>query len=450
MRLRRFGSCRWRGLELGLGRAVDVDGDWVETPDASASVAAGCGAQRLAGAAPEETAQVIEALGSFRMREAVRVLGRYLVDVPGPVASAAMTALGRLSGRDDLGQDVGAWTAWLTETEGRTDAQWRLRLIAALAARSDRLAAQRHDAVSQLTDSLRKLHLATKADERPKLLADMLKDEIPAVRNLGFELVARELSATGHLDGPVGVAALKLLKHQDPQVRSSAAVLVRQLAPPDAEQAVADALITETYPGAASDLLLAAARWPSAAVVVPVLNWIQSGTVAGDSATEAAWWLYRAGELGPEESERVLEAIRRVPPENLIPAGVALLAELGSEEDRGRLVPLLTCSSAPLRQAAGEALIWYPEHRAAILAAAAKDPNLFDVASHAVLVDDPTAAGLRALLALPKPSPELAREAILRVAGRVPADELYEVSKEVEDPALKRAILGDLVSAGSG
>jgi hypothetical protein len=258
--------------------------------------------------------------------------------------------------------------------------------------------------------------------------------------------VARELSATGHLDGPVGVAALKLLKHPDPQVRSSAAVLVRQLAPPDAEKAVADALVAETDPAAASDLLLAAARWPSAATVVPVLNWIQSGTVAADSATEAAWWLYRAGELGPEESDRVLQAIRRVPAENLIPAGVALLADLGNDEDRERLVPLLTSSSAPLRQAAGEALVWYPEDRAAILAAAAKDPNLFDVASRAVVVDDPTAVGLRALLALPKPSPELARAGILRVAARVPADQLYEVVKEVEDPALKRAILEDLVS----
>src|SRR6185295_2164702 len=179
------------------------------------------------------------ALGSFRTRDAARLLGRYIgEDQPKTVSAAAMSALARLTARDDLGQDRPAWAAWLREIDGMSESQWRLQLIAALAARNDRLAAQRHDAIAQLTDSLRKLHLATKAEDRPAMLASMLEDGIPAVRDLGFELVARELSATGHLDGPVGIAALKLLKHSDAAVRSSAAVLVRQLAPPDAEQAV--------------------------------------------------------------------------------------------------------------------------------------------------------------------------------------------------------------------
>jgi hypothetical protein len=403
--------------------------------------------QRLAAAAPEETGRIIEALGSFRTREAAKLLGRYLTDSPPAVESAALASLARLSARDDLGQEKAAWAAWLHEVDGMTEPQWRLRLISALAARSDRLSSQRHDAVSQLTDALRKLHLATKAEERPALLASLLEDDIPAVRNLGFELVARELSVTGHLDGPVGQAALRLLKHADPQVRSSAAVLVRQLAPSGAEQAVAEALLIETDATAASDLLLAAARWPSRPVIAPMLHWIQSGTPAADAATETAWWLFRAGELGPEEAAQVLAAVRRNPPEGLMPSGVSLLAALGNDEDRAGLVPLLAASSASLRQAAGEALLWYPEHRGAILRAAAKDPDLFDVAARTVMVDEPTAEGLRSLLALPKPSPEMTRTALLRVASRVAADELHAVCKEVADAALKRALLANLASA---
>jgi hypothetical protein len=404
-------------------------------------------AQRLATATPEEAPRVIAALGSFRTRDAARLLGRYIgEDQSKAVSAAAMAALARLSARDDLGTDRSAWTAWLREIDGLSENQWRLQLIASLAARNDRLATERHGAIAQLTDSLRKLHLATKAEERPGLLASMLEDEIPAVRDLGFELVARELSANGHLDGPVGSAALKLLSNPQPSVRSTAAVLVRQLAPPGAEQAIAAALTDETDAGAASDLLLAAARWPSPGVVTPVLRWLESGTPASDAATEAAYWLLRAGELNLETCDRVLSAIRRVPAESMSPAGIALLAALGNDDDRQRLAPLLTSSSAPQRLAAGEALLWYPQYRPTILAAAANDPDLFDVASRAVVVDEPNADDLRTLLSLPKPSLELARVSVLRVAGRMHADDLRAVANEVADPDLKRALLTNLVA----
>jgi hypothetical protein len=404
-------------------------------------------AQRLAAATPEETPRVIAALGSFRTRDAARLLGRYVgEDHSKAENTAAMAALARLSARDDLGQNRAAWAAWLREMDGLSESQWRLQLIASLASRNDRLASERHDAVSQLTDSLRKLHLATKAEDRPGLLASMLEDEIPAVRDLGFELVARELSANGHLDGAVGAAALRLLIHPQPSVRSTAAVLVRQLAPPGAEQAVAGALADETDPAAAADLLLAAARWPSPGVVAPVLRWLESGTPAGDAAAEAAWWLFRAGELNVEASDRVLTAIRRVPADLMSPAAISLLAALGNDDDRERLVPLLASSEAPQRQAAGEALLWYPQDRPAILAAAANDPDLFDIASRAVFADEPSADDLRALLSLPKPSPELTRAAVLRVAGRMHADDLRAVANEVADPDLKRALLTNLIA----
>jgi hypothetical protein len=403
-------------------------------------------AQRLAAATPEEMPRLIEAVGSFRTRDAARLLGRYIGDdQPVAVSRAAMAALARLSARDDL-TDAAGWTGWLREVEDLNESQWRLRLISALAARNERLAAERQTAVAQLTDSLRKLHLATKAEDRPELLAKLLKNDIPAVRDLGFELVARELSATGHLDGPVGLAALTLLDHSDASVRASAAVLVRQLGPPGAEEAIAKALVAEHDPAAASDLLLAAARWPSPPVVTPVLRWIESGTPAAEAATEAAYWLSRAGELSPGDSERVLAAVRRMPDESLSPASVSLLATLGDDEDRDRLAPLLRSSSAALRQAAGEALLWYPQYRAQILGAASADPDLFDIASRAVMVDDPTAGGLRAVLALPRPSPELARAAIVRMASRVPADELRDVASGVTDPELKRALLTSLTS----
>jgi hypothetical protein len=404
-------------------------------------------AQRLSNASPDEVPRLLAALGSFRTRDAVKLIGRYLAEgSPKPAATTAMSSLARLSARDDLGTDRAAWLAWLRDVDGLNESQWRLQLVGSLAARGDRLEAERDDAVVQLTDSLRKLHLATAAEERPALLASLLEDDIPAVRNLGFELVSRELSATGHIDGPVGDAALKLLSHPQAQVRANAAVLVRQLAPPEAEKAVAEALAHETDPVAAADLLLAAARWPSPAVVTPVLHWINSRTIAADSATEAAWWLFRAGDLGPGPSEQVLSAVRSMPNDSLIPAAASLLATLGDDNDRLRLVPLLTSPSASLRQAAGESLVWYPQYRKDIISAASSDPDLFDLASRAILLHQPTGAGLRTLLGLPRPAPEVAQAAILRLARAVPADELRAVCLECQDVAMRRALLANLTS----
>jgi hypothetical protein len=340
----------------------------------------------------------------------------------------------------------GAWLGFAAEVQQLSDAQWRSRLVTALGERERRLEDGRQAAVGQLVEALRRLHLATRGEERPAFLASLLLNETVEVRQLGFELVRRELSAGGQLDGPVGGASLRLLAHVDASVRADAAVLVRQLAPEGAAEAVGAALARETDAGAAEDLLLAAARWPSVGLMDAVLRWVEAPTAAREAAFEAAWWMDRAGQLTQEGRDKLLGAVRALTAQELTPAGVSLLAALGDDEDRARVAPLLRSERAAIRQAAGESLVWYGEFSEAILDAAAQDRDLFDLASRAVLVNGPTADRVRRLLALPMPGAEVAQPAILRTANGLESVELLSIAGEVQDATLRRSMLGLLTS----
>jgi len=417
-----------------------------EVPDAPARLFP-IVSERLAGAGPDEAQLVLPALGSYRTRDSVRILGHYLDgSVDQPLRTVAMQTLARLSAQDDFATDLDRSRGFVTEVEAMSESQWRARLIEALTAKQERTETRRQEAVQQLVAALRKLHLATASENRPTLLADLLMDNTPEVRSLGFELVARELSVSGRIDGPVGEAALKLLQSSDARVRSSAAVVVRQLAPDGAAEAIAKALIRESNPIAAADLLLAAARWPSAEIVAPVIQWISRPGGHAEAAAEAAWWLFRAGELHSDAADAVLAAVRSTSSESLTPAAISLQSALGDDEDRARLVPLLQSESGSVRQAVGEALLWYPEYTPDLLEGAKSDPDLFDIACRAVLVSEPSEAGVRRLLALPKPSPEVAVPSLLRTADGLTAPELLDISRIVDDAALRRGLLALLVA----
>ncbi|CAG1007626.1 hypothetical protein PHYC_03457 [Phycisphaerales bacterium] len=404
-------------------------------------------AQRVSRSNAAELPRVLEALGSFRSRDAARLLVLHLDESqPEAVRTAAAGALARLSGHDDFADDPTQWGRWLSEVDGLSELQWRASLVASFARRVDRLDAERRAAGAKVVEVLRRLHLATPPEQRSAFLAGLLTDSSREVRDLGLELVSRELSASGTLGPEVGDAAIPLLASEDSRVRAAAAGIVRQLAPAQASPAISRALRIESDPSAAGALLIAATRWPSEAVVQVLLRWLDINSPARDKATDAAWQLYRAGELNSTAQQEVLDAVRRSMSEHATPAACGLLAALGNSEDLATIVPLLDSPDAAMRIAAADALVWSPEHQSAILAAAAKDADLFDAAARAVLVHDPTATGLRALLSLPRPSQEIADAAIARVAIALPANDLWDVASHTTDSVLQTALLRRLAT----
>ncbi|GJQ30848.1 MAG: hypothetical protein HBSAPP03_27320 [Phycisphaerae bacterium] len=401
--------------------------------------------QRLDKAAESEIPRIIGAISPFRTRDAARLLVTYLdPGLPDAVRQAAGEALSRLSGQTDRGTDVVAWSRWLHEAERMTESQWRLSLAQSWARRAQGLEEERARLARSLVASLRELHLATAPAKRSSFLASLVASETPEVRDLGLELVGREVAASATLGPEVGLAVLSLLASDNPDVRATAAGLVRPLAPPGAGDAVARALEAEQNAAVAGALLVAAGRWPGPAVAREAMRWMERRGAAHDRAAETLWLLYRAGELPDAMQNRVLELIRVLPESGLTAPICGLIGALGEADDRARLIPLLEHDSTALRYAAAEALTWSPEHAEAVLTAASRHAELFEIAARVVLIHRPTADGLGALLAMPRPDPDVAREAILRVAAGMSAADLWDAVARNLDPGLKRPLLQSL------
>lgn len=404
-------------------------------------------ADRLPKTPAEEQSKVLGALGSFRSREAARLAVEYAGDEhPDDVRIAAFQALRHLSGRDDIPDDAKAWQEWLQRMDGLSEEAWRGEVLRALAKRSDADETRINDLSLKLADALRRLHVSTPPEERGPLLESMLTDSEPAVRNTGLELVSRELSASGAIGPGVGEAILNLLADPNPEVRMSAARLVRQLAPDRAPEVVTRALLLEHDPSAAAALLTAAARWPNPEQIETVLKWLASPGPARDPACDAAWSLYKSAHLDSDNQERLLTLVRTWNDDQLTPSACSVLATLGNEADRLRLRPLLFAREGSVRNSVVEALLWYPEFLDDIVKAARDDQDLFDAASRALLQHEPTAQGLLTLISLPRPSLDTALAGITRLARALNATDLLQVTKDVKDDALRVTLLKQLTA----
>lgn len=410
---------------------------WLVSP--LASLARTPGSQRL---------PAVEALSSVRAVEAIEVLVTLLDDEDEALRSAADTALVRLSAREDLAGRVEGWRAYLDSMKAMAPSDRERALLGAIAARTDRLAAARAVAEAELVAVYRRLHLRTPPEERSVLLASMLLDPIDAVRDVGFELVGREIGAGTPLDTSVEQAALSLLAHPDPGTRARAAVLTARLAPQDAGPSVAAALVAERDPDAAAALLLAGARWPNSAIVDPTAAWLERDGVTFHAAADAALALERAGRLREAGVQpRVLAALRARPIELVNPAGLRLLVTLGDERDVGALADRLATTDEPARRRAlADALADAPTAVDVLVEAADVHPELYAQAARTLERHRATPAGFAQLSALPAPTDASRREALLALAARLSVPGVLDAVQRVE-LALAIEILASRVAA---
>lgn len=399
-------------------------------------------AQRLADAPVDEVPRLLHAVSSFHTRDAARLLVLRTSPREAPeVSGAAFEGLVRLSGRADIPAEQEAWSRWLAECDQYSESQWRLALALAMARRADQLAAERQGAVTRLIDSYRRLHLATAPEQRSPLIAEFLVAETPEVRDLGFELAGRELTAGSTLGPAVATAALGLISAPAPRVRAQAATLLWQMAPAEAAAGLAGALGMERDPTAAGAFLLACSRWPTRELVPASIVWLSPESGASAQAATCAAALARAGLLLPEDQAEAMRQIRSWPSGSMSPSAVWLMAFLGDEEDLDALSPLLASPNASVRLAVAEALVWEERFTGALVDAARREPELFELASRAMLVHDPSLAGMRTLLSLPRPEPAVARPVIERLAGALPTNDLWALASETSDLSLKRGLL---------
>lgn len=401
----------------------------------------------MARADDRTAARAVMAMSSVRTRaSARRILAMGAPDRPEVVRRSAWSALGRLTGRSDLGDSAAAWGEWIERADLLSEEEWLQLLSRGLARRADSLEALRQAAIVRLVEANRRVHVSLPPDQRSEFLAGLLRDDTDEVRALGFEMVSRELSENSRLGSAVEAAAIALLDSASASVRERAGILIAQLGPAEAREAVSSALGRETDPSAASALLRAASRWPDESLTGIALRWIKSDGSARDSAAEYLRVAARAGLLRSDtDRTRVLDAIRALPPERVPPGACDLLVQLGDEDDARRVATLLSVAGASVRMAAAQSLLVVPEHLDDILLAAQKDPELFDIAARAVSMYWPTAPGFRAVSALPAPSDDAWRRGLLRVAELMPSPDIVAVSRTI-DPALREPVLANLAS----
>jgi hypothetical protein len=396
---------------------------------------------------------LLAAIAAYRTPDAAQVLiGLLSLQQSETIRAAAGQALISMSGRDDLGADRLAWQRWFNENRDLDEVEWKDMLARGVWKRHQMLAADREELHIRVSDGYRRLYLAlpNEGAERPRLLVQMLSDRTATLRDLGLDILWREISAGKTIDSTVVDAAMQLLLAPDPQIRARAAVLVTQFAPPDVAAQVSAALERETSAEAAASLLIAVSRWPTATAIEPALRWLEQSPTEFPAAIDALQSMHARGLLtNPDYLRRAATALRSIPTSSLTPNACRLLAVIGNEDDRRRIAELLAGPSSSARSAAADALAVHPEFLEPILAAAMYDSALFNTAVRAVMQSRPTAAGFAAIKALPARTPQLHREGLIRTSLLLPLHDLLEASRSLgDDPELGDAVLSRLAEPG--
>lgn len=362
-----------------------------QTPTAAATLLL---ALDLSQVTEEQVIVLIDRAAEERSKLAARALVRML-DGSIKVAEAAARGLARSTGGSDKTQPV-EWRTWWAQRQTVEPEQWASELMDDLLERTQALERRQQRLDRMVLDTYRRLYIITPPESRSALLAEMLESDQQSVRDLGFELADRELSANATLDPAVSSKAIALLSDPTPQTRASAARLINRLAPPDAGGPITQALIAETNPIAAEALLAAAARWPSPEIVEPTLRWMGTRETAG-SACQAGLALLDRGLLTPgEHLDRVRAALLPLPAEPSA-ARLQFLNLIGEAPERQAIADLLVSEVPRVRQAAADALARLSDSARLLLQRAAEDESvaplaLVALASHGRLAMAETAS----------------------------------------------------------
>ncbi len=391
----------------------------------------------------ERTPPYFAALSAYRTpANAARLLDAAASSRLPIVARSAYVALADLSGRDDLGESRTDWTNWIERAKAMSPDEWQHELARGLSARVAR-DRQRAQALSdRLADTLRKLHLATLPEDRSKFLASLLADPEPSVRDLGFELVSRELSATSTLGPEVGSAAIALLGDTSAVVRERAALLVAQLDPPGGQAAILACLERETSAQTAAALLSASSRWLTPATIDLALRWLETGTSAAGAASETLTSAERIGALTDAQRRRALARLRQIEGAAFPPAACKLTATIGDDNDRRRLAELLRSDRSAQRLAAADALVAYPEFLDDVLTAVANDGQLLPIAARGIILSRADAATFERLCALSNISAQEKTEALAAIGEFLSSADLLSVLENTpaSDPLFGRLL----------
>ena len=233
---------------------------------------------------------------------------------------------------------------------------------------------------------------------RSKAVAELLRDEVAAVRLAAVTEIERLLRDGVRPDAALAEAAAAMLSDRDPRVRARVGTLVVDMGLPFAGDGLAARLEHERDDLGVDAWLDAMLDAPSAAAFAPAASRIPDA-VHGERSARVIAELVRLGSAPIDWKKRLAPTLRAVADGRPTPSVAMLVAQLGGDEDTARAARLLESADPAVRRGAAEGFLRIGDH--ARVLARASDPAIAGVVIAAIARERPTLAGLRELVAFP-------------------------------------------------
>jgi hypothetical protein len=294
------------------------------------------------------------------------------------------------------------------------------------------------------------LFLSLTQKERLVRAADLLDDELAAVRTFAVGQIERLLRNGESADDATRRAAVVLLDDPVPALRVRGVRLLDDLGADDLPTRIVERLPRERDPEVAAAELAALANRPTAAAFNAVLPLVRDAAL-GDGAFRVLNRLVEKGLAPSEWKATVLPAVREVVAARPGGAAVQLLAVAGDDNDLQRVTALLDSGDASVRRGAAEGLRRRGVRRP--LLERSGDSAIYGPLLVAMAEDAKTIETVRSFASVPPPPDMLVEwnSAVTKVLREVPPADLVDSDVLLADvaacePATRLAGLSRLVS----
>ncbi|MEM1356438.1 MAG: hypothetical protein AAGC72_12335 [Planctomycetota bacterium] len=387
----------------------------------------------------EQRRLAILALGEHRRAYSAEVLvGLTNLNELEAVQNWAFDALANLSHQPHLGRDRKQWAEWWGKARGLGATDWQRQLHENLMQLTAQQRAMDQQLRERLIRSQQQLYRNTRAEDKPSVLASMLRDPLAAIRDLGLE-IARQRAEDGQVFTEPLMAELRhRLNDEQARIREQSATLLGQLLDADAADAMASRLAEglESVASVQRQYLLALARMPREAAIEPVFEMLTDRAVQTEAAAAMAAMI--RAELVPQAVRRrvraqvreALGAVQVPQPELVTLMGQVLEPD---DDDWDRIEGWLDIADDRVRDAAARA--WAESGRPLlVLAERIEDPVVRPIALLAIRDHGQRQVTLLAI-ALRRPEVDENNrwlDAMVSMAPRVSPTALLEVIDELE------------------
>jgi hypothetical protein len=397
---------------------------------------------------------VIFTMGHHRTQKmAEQLLKLTQVNQREEVQDAAFDALIILTGLEENNRDRAAWALWWEQARRLSKTEWQEQITGNLIRRQAAGRIREQEIVERLLESQQALYRTTTPEDRPAVLAYMLRDALEPIRQLGMTLALQRLLDDQPFGEPLREALRGRLEDPSPSMRQRAVLLLRDLADDPAADRVAGRLEREeehVLTVLRANLLMMA-RLPRSAAVEPALRLLAEDALRGEAAGALAAAV-DANLLEKTQHNQAVKRLRqllkngRLPP----PQVVTLLGKVGTDEDWDRIAWWIDSDDSSVKQAAAQA--WADSQRSLkLLADRMSDPVIQPIVIIAATRrgEDPwTMRELAAHRPTRDQAVEAWQRALVAMAGRVEADALLEIVYRLESVGEPAPLLEQLLTAG--